>query len=70
MGKEKKKRDVITIDGMIKLFNVSRGTIYNKYKPRLKQILTSDNRVYFDYEEAVKLHKEFTKNIENFNVIA
>lgn len=64
-----KKRKVITINGMVTLFNVSRMTVYNKYKPKLKQLPSVNNRVLFDYNEAKKLHESF-QDENNYNVIA
>lgn len=67
---EKQKIDVITITGMVKLFGISRSTVYKKYKPKLTEIPTTDNRVYFNYEEAKKLHNKLKKGTENLNIIA
>lgn len=69
-NKTQTKINVITIAGMIKHFGISRSTIYKKYKPKLTEIPTTDQKVYFNYEEAKKLHEKLKKGTENFNVIA
>lgn len=66
----KQKIDVITVKGMMKLFGVSRSTIYKKYKPKLQEIPTTDHRVYFNYDEAKRVHEKLKKGTENLNVIA
>lgn len=64
------KIDVITINGMITRFGVSRSTLYKKYIPKLTEIPTTDTKVYFRFDEALKVHQSFKKGIENLNVIA
>ncbi|MGX9985878.1 hypothetical protein [Soonwooa purpurea] len=67
---ENTKIDVITVRGIMKLYNVSRSTVYNKYRPKLDPIPTKDQKVYFDYEEVKKIHEKLKNGTENFNVIA
>ncbi len=67
---EKQKIDVITIQGMQRLFSVSRSTIYKKYIPNLTPLPTTNHKVLFNYQEAKKLHEKYTKGMEKYNVIA
>lgn len=67
---EKQKIDVITVRGMMKLYNISRSTIYKKYRPNLDPLPTKDQKIYFSYEEVKKLHEKFKTGTEQFNVIA
>ncbi len=64
------KRDVITVRGMMKLFKISRSTVYNKYRPKLDPIPTKDQKVYFDYQEVLRIHEMLKNGTENLNVIA
>ena len=64
------KRDVITVRGMMKLFKISRSTVYNKYRPKLDPIPTKDQKVYFDYQEVLRLHEKLKTGTEDLNVIA
>lgn len=70
MKVEKEKIDVVTIQGMQKLFSVSRSTLYKKYIPKLTQIPTKNHKVFFGYQEAKELHDKMNEGTENFNVIA
>lgn len=54
----------ITIEEMTELFGVSRRTIYSKYKPFLTPIPTTDNKVYFNKDSAITLHKKILEEIE------
>lgn len=64
------KIDVITVQGMMKHFKVSRQTLYNKYIPFLEKLPTTDNKLYFEYQKAVELHKKYQGEKEKYNVIA
>lgn len=64
------KIDVITVQGMMKLFEVSRQTLYNKYIPFLDKLPSTDNKLYFDYKKAVELHKKYSAQNQQYNVIA
>lgn len=58
------KQKLITIKEMGEQFGISRRTIYDKYKPFLEHVPTKDNRVYFNYDAAVALHKKIMAEAE------
>lgn len=62
---ENQERKLISIKEMENEFGVSRRTIYDKYKPFLEHVPTKDNRVYFNYEAAVALHKKIVAEAED-----
>ena len=64
-----KKRKVITINGMVKKFGVTRMTIYNKYIPELKAIPSTMKKRIFDYDEVMKLHASFSKEEKKFEIV-
>ena len=64
-----KKKKVITINGMVKKFGVTRMTIYNKYIPSLKAIPSTLNKKIFDYDEVMKLHASFSKEEKKYEIV-
>lgn len=58
------KPDLIGIKEMKELFGVSRTTIYEKYKPYLEHIPTTDNKVFFSRTAAIALHKKIKADAE------
>lgn len=59
-----KPQELISIYEMVELFGVSRKSIYTKYKPFLTPIPTTDNKVYFNRDSAITLHKKIVSEIE------
>lgn len=54
---------LITIQEMVEKFGVGRDTIYRKYKPYLTQIPTTYNKVYFNEDSAITLHRKIMDEI-------
>lgn len=64
------KIDVVTIKKAIKMLGCSRVTFYSKYKPKLEQLPTTDNRVYFKLTDIEALIEKENQKIEhNYNII-
>ena len=64
-----KKINVVTTSKAIELLGVSRMTFYNKYKFRLEQMPSTDNKCYYKLEDVNKLVEEKNKPTANYNII-
>lgn len=60
---ETPENGLITFKEMEVLFGVSRQTIYKKYKPFLTPLPTTDNKVFFNKDSAITLHRKIIEEV-------
>lgn len=64
------KNKLITISGMIKTFQISTITLYNKYLPYLEPQFVKGRKKYYNYDEVMELHEKLNVDIEGYEIIS
>lgn len=66
------KKEVITIAGIQKKFNISRATFYQQYRANVEEVPTTGKKCLYDYQSVVDYHTKRLerKNNTNYKIIA
>lgn len=63
------KKDVVSIETAIKMFDCSRPQFYRKYKSLLKPLPKIGRKVYYELEDVEKVIKRINKPTADYNIV-
>lgn len=69
---DEKKREVITVEGIIKRYGISRATFYQQYRKHVDEVPATGKKCLYDFQSVEEFHKkrESRKQNTNYKIIA
>ncbi len=69
---EEKKREVITVDGIVKRYGISRATFYQQYRKFVDEVPATGKKCLYDFQSVEEFHqKRVSRKLNsNYKIIA